>query len=329
MNLPFTFFTFVVLSCCSEKQTSVHSDHQQHYYHSRAPQVFSGNSQPHSSDVNGPATHAPKQCSGYSGRSCGDNSGHSHANCNVACLMATRGQHMNDTFPPRHYNAYAYQDSLSLHSKGSAVEATPTRRLDSDFRQASREHDGSPISSSSAASTQPLDFTLGSKDGSSSGDKDTIQMTASNDELDVSLEHETTTGYGHQRACSPQYRQQQGYYGAATDLAGHPHEMMRAAPVTPSRSRSVETLDRVHVNSEARHSVPSRRLGHVSRSQDERHAYKGVEEASGTCKRERAAPINSARLRAIRQRTRNAVVGLDRTEIIRLLQLYFYAFLSD
>ena len=223
---------------------------------------------------------------------------------------------MNDTFPPRNYNAHAYQDSLSLHSKTSASDATPTRRLDGDFRQASLEHDGSPISSSSAASTQPLDITFGSKDGgSSSGDKDTIQMTASNDELDVSLEHETTTGYGHgrQRAGSPQYRQQ-GYYGASTDLAaGHPHEMMRA-PVTPSRSRSVETLDRVHVDSEVRHSVPSRRLGgHVSRSQGVRHAaYKGESEVGGTsCKRERAAPINSARLRAIRQRTRNAVVGLD------------------
>ena len=220
---------------------------------------------------------------------------------------------MNDTFPPRHYNAHTYQDSLSLHSKTSASDATPTRRLDGDFRQASREHDGSPISTSSATSTQPLDITLGSKDsGSSSGDKDTIQMTASNDELDVSLEHETTTGYGHgrQRAGSPQYRQQ-GYYGASTDLAGRPHEMMHA-PVTPSRSRSVETLDRVHVDSEVRHSVPSRRLGgHVSRPQGERHAYKGDSEAGGTsCKRERAAPINSARLRAIRQRTRNAVVGL-------------------
>ena len=319
MGDDFTFY--VRTGCCSEKQTSVHSDHQQHYYHSRAPQVFSGNNaaahQQHSSDFDGPATHEPNQSCGYNGRACGDNSGHSH---NVACLMATRGQHMNDTFPPRHYNAHTYQDSLSLHSKTSATDATPTRRLDGDFRQASREHDGSPISTSSATSTQPLEFTLGSKDdGSSSGDKDTIQMTASNDDLDVSLEHETTTGYenGRQRAGSPQYRQQ-GYYGAATDLAGRPHEIMRA-PVTPSRSRSVETLDRVHVESEVRHSVPSRRLGgHVSRG--ERHAaYKGESEAGGTsCKRERAAPINSARLRAIRQRTRNAVVGLCNSWLYRI-----------
>ncbi|KAI0235361.1 Serine/threonine-protein kinase PLK4 [Lamellibrachia satsuma] len=79
-------------------------------------------------------------------------------------------------------------------------------------------------------------------------------------------------------------------------------------PVTPSRSHSVEMLDRVHIDNEVRHSVPTRRSEHVSRSC---HTHGGENEASGTSKkRERAPPINSARLRSIRQRTRNAVVNV-------------------
>ena len=308
---------------CSEKPTSVHSDHQQHYYHSRAAHVFSGSSavacRQRSLDTDSPAPGS-KQCS-----DCSDavnNSGHSHTSYNAACMMATRGQHLNDTFPPRHYNAQAYQDAStsSLHSKTPAADATLARRLDGDFRRASREREGSPISTSSAASTQPepLDFTLGSKGSSSNGDKDTnlVHMSASNDELDVSLEHETTPGFYHGRQGnsrqdkgSPQYRQTpQSYYASATDLANH-NAVKKS--VTPSRSRSVEMLDRVHIDSEVRHSVPTRRSENVSRSRSERPAHQGESETRGVSrKRERALPINSARLRPIRQRTRNAVVSV-------------------
>ena len=305
---------YYILCCCSEKQTSVHSD--QHYYHSRAAHVLSGNSaitrQQHLLDVDSPV-HSSKQFSSYSGSACDDitnNSAHSHASYNAACMVATRGQQLNDTFPPRHYNAHTHL------SKASVVDATLARRLDGDFRQASRELECSRISSSSAASTQPEP--LGRKSSSSNGDKDAnlIQMTASNDDLDVSLEYETTAGFcqGHQGNGSPQYRQQQqAYYDLTTDLAGHPQEMHRALkiPVTPSRSRSVEMLDRVHIDNEVRHSVPTRHSEHVSRS---RVTHECESEASGTSKkRERAPPINSARLRAICQRTRNAVVGLLRS----------------
>ena len=79
----------------------------------------------------------------------------------------------------------------------------------------------------------------------------------------------------------------------------------------PLGSRSVEMLDRVHIDSEVRHSVPTRRSENVSRSRSERPAHQGESETRGVSrKRERALPINSARLRPIRQRTRNAVVSV-------------------
>ena len=215
---------------------------------------------------------------------------------------------INTTASLAQYSAKAYQDRSQNRPQASHPLDLPqsakdllARKLEGDFQHGTHQATESPISVSSGTSMpEQLDFTVGSKD---SLDNDQYGPLAKDVELDISLEHETRSVGS--ASDIPHQGYQLRYNRSNPDLSQDQRQTARpiAAPsqdLSKLRSRSVENLSPRKTNHKQWNMVDI-----------------DIDTASGaragaTAKppRELPPPINSSRLRPIRQKTRNAVVNI-------------------
>lgn len=214
------------------------------------------------------------------------------------------------------YDVKGYQESpLNTQQQSGSVQDLLNKNLEFELRKPHQNRElASPSLSSTSSQPGPLDFTIGSKDSESSGDR--LHNVTVGDELDISLEHET------------KLRPQR--YHSATNLAGNKvHHAVMLRSETPNltrpvqirrmRSHSVENLNRaplatgqnkwnvVDIDIDA---TPSNvQQPHKAKHYNSHSELNSNSDRTVTTK-ERAPAINSARLRPIRQKTRNAVVNI-------------------
>ena len=213
------------------------------------------------------------------------------------------------------YDVRGYQESsVNVQQCSGSVQDLLNKNMEIDMRKGNQKRDlVSPSLSSTSSQPGPLDFTVGSKDSESSGDR--LHNVTVGDELDVSLEHETKL--------LPQR------YHSATNLAGNKlhqagmHRVETPEPTRPvqmrrMRSHSVENLNRdPRVNSQNKWNVVDIDIETTPKSGKQLPAnhYNSHGQLNNNSNRtdsnsEKAPPINSVRLRPIRQKTRNAVVNI-------------------
>ena len=222
------------------------------------------------------------------------------------------------------YNAGSYQDRSQqprLDSATSNINEVLARKLEGDFQQALRQKTESPISLSSGSS-QPgqLDFTVGSKDSLDNEDNN-LDNLGQDAELDISLEHETRSvgSVGSAGHMDTQLAMQPPRHNLSNPDLTHAHRQPRqptkAAPVAQDasrfRSRSVENLTpRKSYKQWNMVDIDIDNPGGVTgRSQQSQSGARTTRQDTAKGTRELAPPINSSRLRPIRQKTRNAVVS--------------------
>ncbi|ELU12783.1 hypothetical protein CAPTEDRAFT_221177 [Capitella teleta] len=187
--------------------------------------------------------------------------------------------------------------SSSYHSDGSQYTCV-VRKLDSDFQQQPAAE--SPVSLSSGSSNPgPLDFTVGSKDSNDA--HDVYNSLAQDAELDVSLEHETRSvgSVGSQDHNALHSRHNLSNPDLTTEQPRQTRPVTKASTDNPRlRSRSVENLT----------PRKSRQWNMVDIDIDNANAQ--TSQSAAKKHRQLPPPINSSRLRPIRQKTRNAVVNI-------------------
>ncbi len=263
--------------------------------------------------------------------------------------------------PRRLYNARTYQES-SLCSQENRTDRpisaseVAVHKLETDFQNMQAGRLESPVSISSSQ-PEALDFTLGSKDSTNSSccsDGRRFNLTQG-DELDVSLEHETNYGrkspglHLYHTKSAENLSQTSGVHNPDIKCAVSPRRTLLTSKEMQKRSKSVDNLSRkpapqlaqgqteskwnvVDIDINSMGDNGSLTLGSkVSRPHHRSMGSLNVGTGRGAkAPREKASPVNSLRLRSIRQKTRNAVVcvtmatGINLYNVMVLVHLAYY-----
>ena len=217
------------------------------------------------------------------------------------------------------YNAKSYQDSSQYSVITNKLNSeSVARKLDMDFQNIGKSRDASPTSTASsgrAVGLVDLDFTIASKESenssfSSIGDKRPImyRRLASTD-LDVSLEHERK---GKVRGCKTDDDQ-----SPRSDKDDYQRSKQKEKYLAYKMSKSTPDLQKLGQD-DGSYTGPS-----LTGDTESMRTGVGHQVASSLCKsnptlHSKASkakkgsdlPLNARRLRAIKQKTRNAVINI-------------------